>query len=175
MTPSEQCKAAGLSSLAELVRITGVGERTLINWHKNKTKLFETVIAGAMQLRDEPLKINKIDQKKAIFAAQSVYGERRMSRIDARNELGVGVREFAQLLRTAVMHAVRSFSSFDNALYLGKYTGKNEAVSKLWDHAKRTDHNREAKLITENNELWGLLLKDYAKQEGVNFPVTLDS
>lgn len=52
MTPSQQCKQAGLKSLAELVRITDVSEQTLINWHKNKPKLFKVVIAGAVVCRD---------------------------------------------------------------------------------------------------------------------------
>lgn len=51
MTPSEQCKAAGLKSLAELVRISGVSEQTLINWHKNKPKLFAVVVAGAVSIK----------------------------------------------------------------------------------------------------------------------------
>ena len=50
MSPSEQCKAAGLKSLAQLVAITGVSEQTLINWHRNKPRLFEVVIAGAVAL-----------------------------------------------------------------------------------------------------------------------------
>ena len=48
MTPSEQCKAAGLKSLAELVRISGVSEQTLINWSKSKSRLFSVVVAGAV-------------------------------------------------------------------------------------------------------------------------------
>jgi hypothetical protein len=47
-TPSEQCKAAGLKSLAELAQISGVSVQTLINWHKDKPALFATVIAGAV-------------------------------------------------------------------------------------------------------------------------------
>lgn len=47
MKPSEQCKAAGLKSLAELSRITGESEQTLINWHKNKPVLFDIVTKGA--------------------------------------------------------------------------------------------------------------------------------
>ena len=46
MKPSEQCKAAGLDGLYELVKITGVSQRTLINWHKNRPKLFKIIIAG---------------------------------------------------------------------------------------------------------------------------------
>ena len=51
MRPSEQCKQAGLKSLAELIEITGVCEKTLINWHKNKPKLFSVVIAGAIVIK----------------------------------------------------------------------------------------------------------------------------
>ena len=47
MKPSEQCKEAGLKSLAHLVEISGVSEQTLINWHKNKKRLFAVVVAGA--------------------------------------------------------------------------------------------------------------------------------
>ena len=47
MTPSQQCKAAGLKSLAELVKISDVSEQTLINWHRDKPKLFKLVLAGA--------------------------------------------------------------------------------------------------------------------------------
>ena len=52
MKPSEQCKEAGLKSLAELVEISGVSEQTLINWHKNKPKLFAVVVAGAYAIRE---------------------------------------------------------------------------------------------------------------------------
>lgn len=45
-TPSMQCHAAGLKSLAEVARITGVGRQTLINWHKNKPMLFAIVLSG---------------------------------------------------------------------------------------------------------------------------------
>jgi hypothetical protein len=48
MTPSEQCKAAGLKSLAELVKISEASEQTLINWHRYKPKLFKLVLAGAV-------------------------------------------------------------------------------------------------------------------------------
>lgn len=51
MTPSEKCKAAGLKSLLELVEISGVSEQTLINWHKNKPKLFAVVLAGAVAIK----------------------------------------------------------------------------------------------------------------------------
>jgi hypothetical protein len=50
MTTSEQCKAAGLKSLAELSKISGVSVQTLINWHKDKPALFSVVVAGAVAL-----------------------------------------------------------------------------------------------------------------------------
>jgi len=46
MKPHEQCKAAGLSSLAELSEITTVSTRTLINWSKNKKTLFKMIVIG---------------------------------------------------------------------------------------------------------------------------------
>jgi hypothetical protein len=52
MTPSKQCKSEGLDSLSELVRITGVSERTLINWHKNKHVLFDVVVIGAVRIKN---------------------------------------------------------------------------------------------------------------------------
>ena len=48
MTPSKQCKAAGLDSLAELVRVTGLSKRTLINWHHNDQDKFQLAIDGAL-------------------------------------------------------------------------------------------------------------------------------
>ena len=53
MTPSEQCKAAGLKSLAELSEITGQSVRTLSNWHKDKPVLFRIVLIGAVVERAE--------------------------------------------------------------------------------------------------------------------------
>jgi hypothetical protein len=49
VTPSEQCKAAGLKSLAELSKISLVSQQTLINWHKYKPTLFDLVVNGAAQ------------------------------------------------------------------------------------------------------------------------------
>ena len=51
MTPSEQCKAAGLKSFAELAEISVVSVQTLINWHKDKPALFATVVAGAVVIK----------------------------------------------------------------------------------------------------------------------------
>jgi hypothetical protein len=65
MTPSEQCRSAGLDSLAELSRITGESETNLINWHHGKGKnsavyqtRFRLILAGAV---DE--KRNRVDCK----------------------------------------------------------------------------------------------------------------
>jgi hypothetical protein len=70
MTPSEQCKAAGLKSLAEMVRISSVSEQTLINWHRNKPVLFAVVVAGASvikaanaELRGGPLAARPVEPK----------------------------------------------------------------------------------------------------------------
>jgi hypothetical protein len=46
MKPHQQCKAAGLKNLAELSEITGVSIQTLVNWAKNKAKLFKIVVLG---------------------------------------------------------------------------------------------------------------------------------
>lgn len=46
MTPSQQAKAAGLRSLSEVVRLTGVSYQTLTNWHRDKPELFEVVLLG---------------------------------------------------------------------------------------------------------------------------------
>lgn len=61
-SPSQQCKQAGLKSLAELVRASGVSEQTLINWHRDKPKLFELLICGALNKKAQYL-VNSIDNK----------------------------------------------------------------------------------------------------------------
>lgn len=55
MKPSEKCKAAGLKSLAELSEISGESVQTLNNWHKNKPKLFDLVLRGAVVKRMETI------------------------------------------------------------------------------------------------------------------------
>jgi len=61
MTPSEQCKAAGLKSLAELSRLCGTSAQTLNNWHKNKPALFAVVVAGAVVIK--AAKINRAEME----------------------------------------------------------------------------------------------------------------
>jgi len=46
MTASEQAKARGLKSLRQMAELTGVKERTLINWHKSRPLLFKVVLTG---------------------------------------------------------------------------------------------------------------------------------
>lgn len=48
-TPSECAKAAGLKSLTQVMELTGVSLQTLTNWHRDKPKLFKTVIIGCNQ------------------------------------------------------------------------------------------------------------------------------
>jgi len=48
MTASEQAKEAGLKSLAEVTRLTGVSKETLSNWQRNKPKLFDVVLKGCL-------------------------------------------------------------------------------------------------------------------------------
>jgi hypothetical protein len=47
MKPSEKCKAAGLTGLAELVEITGMKYRTLLYWAKNSPEKFDFVVMAA--------------------------------------------------------------------------------------------------------------------------------
>ena len=52
MTPSQQAKAQGFKSLAQVAELSGVNVRTLNNWHKDKQYLFKIVLLGlATQLR----------------------------------------------------------------------------------------------------------------------------
>lgn len=58
-TLAERCKAAGLSSAAELTRMTATSKETLTNWLKDKPMLFEIVLHGArssLGINDENIK-----------------------------------------------------------------------------------------------------------------------
>lgn len=48
MTPSQQCKLAGLDSLNQVCELTGQSAQTLSNWAKNKPELFRVVLAGCV-------------------------------------------------------------------------------------------------------------------------------
>ncbi len=45
-TASQQAKAQGFKSLAQVSELSGVSARTLINWHKDKQYLFKIVLLG---------------------------------------------------------------------------------------------------------------------------------
>jgi len=51
MTASQEAKKAGLHSLLEVSRITGVSFQTLNNWHNNKPALFNAVIIGCAEIK----------------------------------------------------------------------------------------------------------------------------
>jgi len=48
MTPSQQCKSAGLSGVDALVLLSGVPRQTLYDWHKSRPELFALMIDGAI-------------------------------------------------------------------------------------------------------------------------------
>jgi lambda repressor-like predicted transcriptional regulator len=52
MTASDSAKSAGLKSLAEASKRTGVSTQTLNNWFNHKPDLFKVVIAGCLHLRE---------------------------------------------------------------------------------------------------------------------------
>lgn len=53
MTPSQQAKSAGLYSLAQMSRISGVAVSTLKDWHKHKQQLFKVVLVGCVKEKGE--------------------------------------------------------------------------------------------------------------------------
>lgn len=72
MKPSEACKAAGLKSLAELSRVTGESVQTLNNWHKNKPRLFEILVAGAVLVRDRERELCIVKEKEALMIHHAI-------------------------------------------------------------------------------------------------------
>ena len=52
MTPSEQAKAQGFKSLAQVAEISTVKRRTLENWHKDKPELFNIVLLGCYAIQN---------------------------------------------------------------------------------------------------------------------------
>jgi phage terminase Nu1 subunit (DNA packaging protein) len=48
MTASQQCKVAGLNSLAQLADITKISVRTLSHWHKTSQPKFTMAIDAAL-------------------------------------------------------------------------------------------------------------------------------
>lgn len=53
MTPSQQAKQAGLNSLAELMRLTGLPERTVHDWHKHNQTKFQIAIDAALYRKEK--------------------------------------------------------------------------------------------------------------------------
>ena len=53
LTASEQAKAAGLQSLAELAAMVRKPPQTLRNWHRDSPELFAVVVAGAVVIKRE--------------------------------------------------------------------------------------------------------------------------
>jgi hypothetical protein len=49
MSPSDQCRKAGLDSLAEFSRISGESVTNLVNWHKSRPLRFELLLIGAAE------------------------------------------------------------------------------------------------------------------------------
>ncbi len=47
-TASKKAKEIGLNSLAQVSELTEQSPQTLINWHKNKPKLFKIVLLGCV-------------------------------------------------------------------------------------------------------------------------------
>ena len=46
MTASQLAKAKGLNSLRQMAELTGVKERTLFNWHRDRPLLFKIILTG---------------------------------------------------------------------------------------------------------------------------------
>ena len=55
VSASRQAKAAGLDSLTDVSRATGVSWQTLDNWHKHKPELFAIVLLGCREKIKEAL------------------------------------------------------------------------------------------------------------------------
>ena len=51
MTPSQQAKELGLTSLAQVSTLTGVSPQTLDNWSKHKPVLFKVVLQGCLTVQ----------------------------------------------------------------------------------------------------------------------------
>lgn len=52
MTPSDQCKHAGLAGLKELAELSGESEQSLINWHKRRPFRFALLILGVLTKKE---------------------------------------------------------------------------------------------------------------------------
>ena len=48
MTPSSQCKAAGLTNLQELINVSGIAKSTILGWHKQDQVKFKLAIDAVL-------------------------------------------------------------------------------------------------------------------------------
>jgi len=53
LTPSSQCKAAGLASLKELIDTSGIAKSTLIDWHRNDQRKFKLAICAVLYMKKD--------------------------------------------------------------------------------------------------------------------------
>ncbi len=53
MTVAEACKAAGLKSLPELVRMTGESKENLTNWYAKRPQRFQILLEWAVNKKRE--------------------------------------------------------------------------------------------------------------------------
>lgn len=71
MTASKQAKELGLKSLNQVSELTEQSLQTLINWHKNKPKLFDIILNGCIPNNTKELK-EELDVLKSFV---QFYGE----------------------------------------------------------------------------------------------------
>jgi hypothetical protein len=50
MNASAEAKVAGLKSLSQVMELTGVPRRTLVDWANNRPRLFKIIIGGCLQV-----------------------------------------------------------------------------------------------------------------------------
>ncbi len=75
MTPSQQAKAQGFKSLAQVAELSTVKRRTLENWHKDKPELFDIVLLGCLAKAEElDFKDAPVQEMNANSAFFSAYG-----------------------------------------------------------------------------------------------------
>jgi len=70
--PSDKCKAAGLESLAELVRLTGESEQNLINWSNKRPGRFDILLNG-VYMEKERIRLHKVTPSHIQFIMYTEY------------------------------------------------------------------------------------------------------
>jgi len=53
MSPSKQCKEAGLKNMIEMVVISNKPRRTLEGWHKSNPEFFKVILVGCVAVKNE--------------------------------------------------------------------------------------------------------------------------